>query len=639
MFCLEELLSNKNQKEALRYIETKKDSLGSDGLLLSELKEFWSLNSSAILSQIKNGSYVPTIVKQCQLLKTSGGYRTISLFGNLDRFLLRMLAQKLERYMNPLFLANSFAFQAEKGVLAAIQQAKNYLIQGNSIVIEIDLYHYFDTIPLDRLNQQLEAYFSDQRVREFIQAYLFCSIESEGRVFTQFKGLIQGSAISPILSNLYLHPVDCYLESRGFNWLRYADNLYIYVASKEEALPIYQEIRQLLVDEFQLVINEKKSGIFSAFNRRVLGYEFYLKNNIVECQKHHYTRFIYSSRWHPSQLQFANRQYYIIENGILNKKDYSLLFENEEHKHHLPIEVVEQINIYSEVVISPQTLHLLYDKKIPLVLHNQFGDIQSYFIPESMRSSAPILLAQSQLYLSEEKRVTVAKQFELAHLHNMRANCRYYLKKFRSNGILRNLEQELTNGMNAVRTTKSVDDLMLLEARAKQQYYQLYNEVLNQEQFCFTKRTKRPPRDALNALISFCNTVLYSQVLRLIWKSRLDPKIAVLHASNNRPYSLHLDFADYFKPIIVDRVILSLINRHQIHMPQHFEYKEDGAVWLNSAGKRIVLEALESKFHTRLVLKHTTYTYHQLIQRDVQLFKKFILGDRDVKRFTPFKYY
>ncbi|MBZ2085074.1 CRISPR-associated endonuclease Cas1 [Streptococcus oralis] len=167
----------------------------------------------------------------------------------------------------------------------------------------------------------------------------------------------------------------------------------------------------------------------------------------------------------------------------------------------------------------------------------------------------------------------------------------------------------------------------------------MFNEILNQSGFSFVKRTKRPPRDPLNALISFCNTILYSRVLRLIWQARLDPKIGVLHASNNRPYSLHLDFADYMKPVIVDRVMLSLINKHQINATDHFEEREDGSVYLNREGKYIVLRSFEEKLQTRLVIGGSTYTYAQLIQHDIRQFKRILQQDGDLKRFKPYKYY
>ena len=110
-----------------------------------------------------------------------------------------------------------------------------------------------------------------------------------------------------------------------------------------------------------------------------------------------------------------------------------------------------------------------------------------------MKSPAPLLLKQCQVYLDEEKRLLLSKQFELSHFHNLRANCRYYLKRYKSNKLLLAIEKDLTMAIKEVHRKKSVDDLMLLEARVKQIYYPMFNEILNQSGFSFFKRTKRPP--------------------------------------------------------------------------------------------------------------------------------------------------
>ena len=101
---------------------------------------------------------------------------------------------------------------------------------------------------------------------------------------------------------------------------------------------------------------------------------------------------------------------------------------------------------------------------------------------------------------------------------------------------------------------------MLVEARARELYYRMINEIISNEDFHFTIRTKRPPKDPINALISFENVYLYNRIATEINKTSLDIRIGFVHFTTNRSQSLNLDLADIFKPIIVDRVIFSLIN-------------------------------------------------------------------------------
>lgn len=194
-------------------------------------------------------------------------------------------------------------------------------------------------------------------------------------------------------------------------------------------------------------------------------------------------------------------------------------------------------------------------------------------------------LKQCAIYMDAEKRLELAKQMELAGLHNMRANVRYYDKK-KPQTELKETESELGKCIEHIREGKSVEELLLIEARARQRYYSFFNYVLRQDGFRFERRTKQPPQDPLNALISFGNTLLYNHFLQSIWKTSLDPRVGIVHATNQRSYSLNLDFADIYKPIVVDRVIFSLINLYQIKPDEDFERIENGEVYLRAINGR-----------------------------------------------------
>ena len=144
-----------------------------------------------------------------------------------------------------------------------------------------------------------------------------------------------------------------------------------------------------------------------------------------------------------------------------------------------------------------------------------------------------------------------------------------------------------------------------------------------------------PPEDELNALISFGNTLLYNQILQMIQKTTLDPRIGIVHAANRRSTTLNLDFADLFKPIIVDRVIFSLINKYQIKKNRHFEKHENG-IYLNKEGKKIFLENFEAKMEQHLVIKGKEYTYKQLILSEVRSYQRYVTNN---EKYRPYKYY
>jgi len=154
------------------------------------------------------------------------------------------------------------------------------------------------------------------------------------------------------------------------------------------------------------------------------------------------------------------------------------------------------------------------------------------------------------------------------------------------------------NYLHKIPTTLSIDELMGLEAQARKSYYETFSLIIAQDGFCFDKRTKRPPENPLNALISFGNSLLYMSALTQIYRTHLDPRIGYLHETNQRSFSLNLDIAEVFKPILVDRVIFALVNRRQISL-KHFQ-EDVGYAYLNEKGRKIFVQAYEEKLQTTI---------------------------------------
>ena len=394
---------------------------------------------------------------------------------------------------------------------------------------------------------------------------------------------------------------------------------------------MFEDIKKELT-RYQLRANDGKSGVFPAFGRRFLGYDFLRHGNSILASQHKYQRKTRFREWHPCVVEKVNREYHIVKNGILNKKDYAFLFENGEEKHHIPVEVTEQINFYNEVVLSNSVIQTLCKERIRLGLFDRHGILMGYFIPDGYQKDAKVLLAQCSEYNEAAKRLAMARAIELAAIHNIRANLRYYDKHGKS---LSEFVSLLSEGIKETNECKSVDDLLLIEARCRQVYYQSFNTILSNLDFQFTVRSRRPPKDPINALISFGNTILYNRFQQIIWKTALDSRIGVLHAANRRHFSLNLDFADLFKPIIVDRLIFSLINKGQITAYDFEKHKDDG-VYFSERGKRLFLQAFEEKLASKLTVKEKSYTYLQLMEKEVYAYQKHLT---EGEKYKPYKYY
>ncbi len=161
------------------------------------------------------------------------------------------------------------------------------------------------------------------------------------------------------------------------------------------------------------------------------------------------------------------------------------------------------------------------------------------------------------------------------------------------------------------------------------------NEIITVPGFEFTARTRRPPKDPLNAMLSFGNTLLYNRIAMEINKTSLDIRIGIVHSTTNRSQSLNLDIADLFKPILVDRTIFTLINRKVLDLKRDFVIQEDGSAYLSNIGKRIFISEFNNKLYQKLTEKGRSITYDTKIKEEIsKLYRFFMKGEK----YKPYKY-
>lgn len=222
----------------------------------------------------------------------------------------------------------------------------------------------------------------------------------------------------------------------------------------------------------------------------------------------------------------------------------------------------------------------------------------------------------------------IAKKMVNASIHNERSNMKYYHKKTKDKQLLQEIEK-ITQQLQLVNEAKTYEELLLIEARAKQIYYNSLQFFIKDEDFIFDKRTRQPPQDNINALISFGNTILYNLIANEIYKTSLDIRVGYLHASNARKQSLNLDLADIFKPIIIDRTIFAIIHK-KIISNKHFEQKENG-IYLNKAGKSIFIHQINKKLYQHINYNGISSTYYTIIRNNIYVLQQHINNNQKLK--------
>jgi len=320
---------------------------------------------------------------------------------------------------------------------------------------------------------------------------------------------------------------------------------------------------------------------------------------------------------------------YIFSDGKLKRKENTLTIETESDKKTIPINAVSDIKIFGEVELNKRVLEFLTKNKIPIHFYNHYGYYVGSYYPRESLNSGLIVLKQAEHYIDGERRLFLAKSFVVGACLNIIKNLEYYeRKKGNLKPVLNIIEERLKNIKNA----NGINNIMQIEGEIKKEYYKAFNIIINTEEFFFDKRTKRPPQNPINALISFGNSLLYTTVLSEIYRTHLDPRIGFLHETNQRSFTLNLDIAEIFKPIVVDRVIFSLINKGQIKI-KHFE-EDIGFSYLTEKGRSIFIKEYEEKLSTTIRYKNLgKVSYRKLIRLECYKLYKHFLGE---DTYTPF---
>jgi CRISPR-associated protein Cas1 len=325
-----------------------------------------------------------------------------------------------------------------------------------------------------------------------------------------------------------------------------------------------------------------------------------------------------------------NEIIYIFKSGRLARKDNTIYFENDGERKFIPVENTKEIHIFGEITLNKDALEFLSQKEIILHFYNYYEYYVGSFYPREHYNSGYITVSQARHYLDTNLRVSLAKKFVFGSISNMEKVVRYYNNR----GV--NLENILANLRNLKDNLNSIVDiptLLALEGKSREIYYDSFNEILKDSQFFMDKRTRRPPKDSINALISFGNSLMYTTILSQIYKTHLDPRIGYLHESNFRSFSLNLDVSEIFKPIIVDRVIFSLVNRGVIGV-DFFDKRLNG-IYLSENGAKEFVKAFDERLNSTISYKTLgrNVSYRTLIRLELYKIEKHIIGE---KIYEPF---
>ena len=272
---MEEILGHQNLINACKRVKKNKGSHGIDGMGVKELMPYFIEHEEEIRETVLKGKYKPKPVRRVEIPKEDGTKRKLGVPTVIDRVIQQAMVQVLSPIYEPQFSENSFGFRPNRNQHQAIRKAREYIQEGYTTVISIDLEKYFDTVNHSKLIQILSETIKDGRVISLIHKYLNAGVMVNGMFEKNRQGFSQGGNLSPLLSNVMLNELDKELERRKLRFVRFADDTVIFVKSRKAAVRVSEGVTKFIEEKLKLKVNRSKTSIKNATKIKYLGFSFY----------------------------------------------------------------------------------------------------------------------------------------------------------------------------------------------------------------------------------------------------------------------------------------------------------------------------------------------------------------------------
>ncbi|MGC8654819.1 MAG: CRISPR-associated endonuclease Cas1 [Candidatus Kryptoniota bacterium] len=327
----------------------------------------------------------------------------------------------------------------------------------------------------------------------------------------------------------------------------------------------------------------------------------------------------------------------------------------------IPVEDIESIYIFGEISFNTKFLTFASQNQIPIHVFNYYGYYSGSYYPREFLNSGFLLVKQVEHYVRNEDRMRLARKFVIGAAQNLLRNLKYYNSPSRTGkskaseeGMKGVVPVEDKTGINddsafalhpltdqidgieslipLIEKAGNIQELMAIEGNIRQVYYAAFEPILGYD-FEFKKRIKRPPNNAVNALISFGNSMVYTAVLGEIYKTQLSPLISYLHEPGERRFSLALDIAEIFKPILADRTIFKVLNK-RIIQENDFDKRLNYA-YLKEGGRKSFVKEFDERLQTTIQHRglRKSVSYRSLIRLECYKLVKHLLGEKEYEPF------
>lgn len=282
---MQEILGHDNIKQAYRQVKQNKGVAGTDQMPVGEFATWYAAQGECLRASLHAGNYQPQGVKQVEIPKPNGGKRMLGIPTVTDRVIQQAISQILIPNYERKFSDHSYGFRPKRSAHQALKKGSEYVSEGRTTVVDLDLKTFFDVVNHDRLMYRLSETIGDKTLLRLVRKYLQSGIMVDGVISQRTEGTPQGSPLSPLLSNIVLDELDKELEKRGHQFVRYADDCNIYVRSQEAGERVMGSLRIFIEGKLKLIVNQEKSQVCGVNQTKFLGYTIQTNGSLSIAQK------------------------------------------------------------------------------------------------------------------------------------------------------------------------------------------------------------------------------------------------------------------------------------------------------------------------------------------------------------------
>ena len=259
--------------EALHDVVRNKGAPGPDGLTVEDARDQWPTLRDRLATQLTHGNYQPGPIRRVEIPKPDGGVRTLGIPNVVDRIVQAALKRVLERVWEPTFDPSSHGFRPLRSCHTALSEACQYLDEGYEWMVDLDLSKFFDRVHHQRLMARIAQRVTDRGLLVVVGRVVGSEVVLPSGVCVRSEeGVPQGGPLSPLLSNIVLDELDQELRRRGHRFVRYADDVSIFVRSERAGHRVMGSITRFIEKRLRLKVNTEKSSVRRPDRGNFLGF-------------------------------------------------------------------------------------------------------------------------------------------------------------------------------------------------------------------------------------------------------------------------------------------------------------------------------------------------------------------------------